>query len=85
MICQLDGDLQSSRHYSEQALSYGPDNPTALFGMARILLEQDEAELALKYATKCYEIRLRGGTELDLSRIELIMKLWPELNPRNGG
>ena len=85
MICRLDGDLESARHYSEQAILYGPGNPTALFGMAKVLLDQGEARLAREYAAECYEISLRGGTELDRSRIELIVRLWPELDRSNRG
>lgn len=82
LMCRLDGDLLSARLYSEQALTYGSDNPTALLGMATILLEQGEGEFAREYAAKCYDISLRGGTELDRSRIELIIRLWPELDTR---
>jgi tetratricopeptide (TPR) repeat protein len=82
VMCRLDGDLRSARRYNEQALSYGPDSPMTIYGLAEVLLEQGEAELAREYAKKCYELSVRGGTELDRARIELIVRRWPELDTR---
>ena len=79
LICRLNGDLQRARRYSELALAHGPDDPAALYSLARVLAEEEEIDLAEQYASMCYELSARGGTELDRARMELIVKRWPQL------
>ena len=45
--------------------------------MAKALSEQGEVELARQYAARCYEVSLRGGTEIDRARVELLGTRWP--------
>jgi hypothetical protein len=78
IIAESVGDLARAKSYNEQVLAFGPENPMALYGMAKILSLQGETELAKQYAAKCYEVSVRGGTEIDQARVELLGKLWPE-------
>jgi len=78
IIAELSGDLTRAKSYNEQALKFGPENAMALYGMAKILLQQGEFQLAKRYAAKCYEVSIRGGTEIDQARVELLGKHWPE-------
>jgi tetratricopeptide (TPR) repeat protein len=78
IIAESSGDLARAKFYNEQTLAYAPDNPMALYGMAKILSQQGEIELARQYASRCYEASLRGGTEIDRARVELLGKHWPE-------
>jgi hypothetical protein len=75
------GDLPRVRHYYEQSLFYGPENPKALYGLARVLAEQGESELAKSYASRCYEAVLHSDDEMDRGLLDLIVKQWPELGP----
>jgi len=52
--------------------------PMALYGMAKILSEQGEVEQARQYASRCYQVSVRGATEIDRARVELLGKHWPE-------
>lgn len=78
IIAESNGDLVRAKFYNEQTLAYAPENPMALYGMAKILSEQGEVELARQYAARCYEVSLRGGTEIDRARVELLGTRWPE-------
>jgi hypothetical protein len=78
IIAESTGDLARAKSYNEQTLSCAPENPMALYGMAKVLSEQGEIELARQYAAKCYQVSIRGGTEIDQARVELLGKHWPE-------
>jgi Tfp pilus assembly protein PilF len=73
------GDLRRVRHYYEQSLLYNPENPKALYGLARVSAEEGKPELAKRYATRCHEAVLRSDDEVDRGLLELIVKQWPEL------
>jgi len=78
IIAETSGDLARAKSYNEQTLAYAPEHPMALYAMAKILSEQGETKLAKNYAARCYEVSLRGGTEVDRARVELLGKHWPE-------
>jgi len=78
IIAESSGDLGRSKSYNERTLACAPENPMALYGMAKILSGQGEIELARQYASRCYQVSVRGGTETDRARVELLGKHWPE-------
>ena len=78
IIAESSGDLARAKSYNERTLACAPENPMALYGMAKILSEQGQSELAREYAARCYEVSLRGGTDVDRARVELLGKHWPE-------
>jgi len=80
VLCDSIGDLSSEKKYREQCLTYGSDDPMALYGLAKVLLQQGEIELAKKYAMAAYERCVEGGTELDRALIASIVQRWPELS-----
>ena len=65
-----------------EALRHGPENPLALYGLAKVLAEQGEAEQAKLYATKCVEAIARSGDEIHEAVLDLIAKRWPDLIQR---
>jgi tetratricopeptide (TPR) repeat protein len=79
VIADFIGDLRRARQYREQCVAYGPDDPMALYGLAKVLLEQGERERAKEYAASAYRLCMQGGTELDRVVIDAIIKRWPEL------
>ena len=79
LISESIGDLPQARQYNEQVLRYGPDNPMALYGLAKVLSEQGEIELARQYAVRCREAVARSGNEIHQGVLELIAKRWPEI------
>ena len=78
IIAELNGDLNRARFYNEQTLKYEPDNSMALYGLAKIHSQLGEVALAKEYAARCYDVSLRGGTEIDQACVELLGKHWPE-------
>lgn len=78
IIAESTGDLTRAKSYNEQTLARAPENPMALYEMAKILSEQGEIERARKYASRRYQVSVRGGTEIDRARVELLGKHWPE-------
>ncbi len=82
LISDSIGDLPLAKQYNEQALVYGPDNPMALYGLAKVLSQQGETELAKQYATKCREAVVHSGSEIHRGVLDLIAKRWPELIER---
>jgi tetratricopeptide (TPR) repeat protein len=81
-ISEAINDLPLVKRYNEEALRYVPDNPLALYGLAKVLAEQGESEQAKVYATKCVEAVARSGDEIHDAVLDLIAKRWPELTQR---
>jgi len=81
-ISEAINDFPLARQYNEEALRHGPDNPLALYGLAKVLAEQGEAEQAKLYATKCVEAIARSGDEIHEAVLDLIAKRWPDLTQR---
>jgi tetratricopeptide (TPR) repeat protein len=52
ILCRHRGDLDLAKHYYEQSLAYNPENPRALYGLAYVSLERDEAETAKAFAKR---------------------------------
>ena len=74
------GDLPLVRYYREKCLAFGPDDPMALYGLARVLCQLGEMQLAKENAKRSYQICVRGGTEIDRTVMEMIAKQWPEIS-----
>jgi Tfp pilus assembly protein PilF len=81
-ISEAINDFPLARQYNEETLRHGPDNPLALYGLAKVLAEQGEAEQAKLYATKCVEAIARSGDEIHEAVLDLIAKRWPDLIQR---
>jgi tetratricopeptide (TPR) repeat protein len=79
IISNFAGDLNRAKRYNEEALSYGPENRMALFGLAKVLVQLGQPDLAKQYATKCYELAIRDRTKPDRAMLELLGNRWPEL------
>jgi len=78
-IATAIGDLPTARKYREQCLAVDPDNPLTLCGMAEILDQLGERDLAKRYAVKSYRLSVNRGTELDKAVVESLLHTWPDL------
>ena len=78
VISDSMGDHSRIRRYYEQSLASNPDNPMALYGLAKALHRQGETELAKEYATKCFRSVQHSESQLDRGLVELIVATWPE-------
>lgn len=78
VISDSIGDLRRVRSYYEQSLASNPENTRSLYGLARALQREGETNLAMQYASKCYESIQNSEDELDRALLELLLDSWPE-------
>jgi hypothetical protein len=50
-----------------------------LSGLADVVKEEGELELAKEYAVRCYKALMEGDDFLKDARLERLLKNWPEL------
>jgi tetratricopeptide (TPR) repeat protein len=84
VISDSIGDVRRVRRYYEQSLAANPDNARALYGLAKALQREGDAERAKEYAVRCYHVLQQGrGSELDRALLELVVAGWPELGQKD--
>jgi hypothetical protein len=77
VIAEFLGNLTLVRDYYQQSLTFNPENPAALPGLADVAKEQGELELAKEYAARCYKSLMAGDEFLKDARLETLLKKWP--------
>jgi hypothetical protein len=75
-IANFSGDPHLVKHYYQRSLSFNPENPRALLGLANATKAQGEPELAKRYAVRCYEALAKDANP---SLLELLLNKWPEI------
>jgi tetratricopeptide (TPR) repeat protein len=73
-ISNFLGSLSRVKNYYEKSLTFNPENPRALAGLADVLKEQGEFELAKGYAARCYRALIEGDDFLKKERLETLLK-----------
>jgi Tfp pilus assembly protein PilF len=80
ILCSYKGDLDLVQHYYQQSLTYNPENPRALYGLARVSLQRGETQTAKQFAKRSFEAILRSDDEIvKAGLLDLIVKQWPEM------
>jgi hypothetical protein len=80
VLCDSARDLRLVKHYYEQSLTYSPDNPIALYGLAEVALQQGDADLAKHYAKRSYDATVQGDDEMaKQGLLDMIVKKWPDI------
>jgi len=79
VVSNFLGDLERVKHCYQQSLSFNPENPCALLGLANVLKEQGEPELAKSYAARCYKSLMHGDDFLKDALLETLLKEWPDV------
>jgi tetratricopeptide (TPR) repeat protein len=82
VISNFLGSFSRVKHYYEKSLTFNPENPRALAGLADVAKEQGELELAKEYAARCYRALIEGDDFLKKERLETLLKKWPEVAER---
>jgi tetratricopeptide (TPR) repeat protein len=85
VISNFLGNLEQVKHYYQQSLSFNPENPRALLGLANVLKEQGEPELAKSYAARCHKSLMHGDDFLKDARLETLLKEWPDIADQTSG
>jgi hypothetical protein len=75
-VARFSGDLDLVKHYYQQSLSFNPENPRALLGLANVSRSQGHPELAKSYAVRCYEALAKDAAP---SLLELLLNKWPDV------
>jgi Tfp pilus assembly protein PilF len=79
-IAMFSGNPVRVRQYYEKSLANDPENPRALYGIAKFYLERGERGLAESYATRCHEAIARSDDPTACRSLqEMLSKRWPEL------
>jgi hypothetical protein len=76
-------DLSRVKHYYSQSLTFNPENPGALAGLADVAREQGEHDVGRQYAARCYKALVEGDDRLKKERLETLLAKWPEVFPPN--
>ena len=79
-LSRFNGNWASVKRWYEQSLASDPENARALYGLAAVALNENDATTARRYATRCYASILRSDDEiLKVGLLDLIAKNWPDL------
>jgi hypothetical protein len=82
VISNFLGNLELVKRYYQQSLTFNPENPRALLGLANASKDQGEHELAKSYAARCYNALMDGGDfRLKDPLLKLLLSKWPEVLP----
>ena len=80
ILCGLKPDQRLVKHYYELSLTHNPENPMALYGLAKVALEGSEPQIAKEFATRCYRAILQGNDEvMKQGLLDLVLLHWPEV------
>jgi tetratricopeptide (TPR) repeat protein len=77
VISKFLGKSELVKSYYEKSLTFNPENPRALYGLATVAREQGEIELAKEYAARCHRALVNGDDFLKDARLETLLKHWP--------
>jgi tetratricopeptide (TPR) repeat protein len=80
VISSFIGDTQLVKRYYDQSLAFVPENPRALYGLAKIAREQGETEAAREYALRSYQaLKKQDDGTVKQGLLELLIAQWPEV------
>jgi len=80
ILCGFEPDRRLVKHYYELSLTHNPENPMALYGLAKVALEEGELQIAKQFATRCYRAILQGNDEVvKQGLLDLVLLHWPEV------
>jgi tetratricopeptide (TPR) repeat protein len=80
VLCDSAGKLGLVKHYYEQSLTYSPEYPVALYGLAEAMLKQGETALAKEYAKRSYNSAAQDDDDVAKRELlDLIAKKWPDI------
>jgi hypothetical protein len=80
VVANAIGNFQLERQYYEQSLVVSPDDPIALYGLAKVALKLGEHEIAKQYAARCHEAILQSEDGIvEQGLLDMVLKDWPEV------
>ena len=80
IVANFLGNFHLERQYHEQSLAFNPEDPSALYGLAKVALKLGEPEIAKRYAARCHEAILQSDDEIvKQGLLGMVLKDWPEV------
>lgn len=77
-------DRSLRKRYYEQYLTYRPENPRALYGLADVAMEDGQTETAKLYAKRCHQALLETEDKIAKKDLfDLVLERWPELSSKS--
>jgi Tfp pilus assembly protein PilF len=76
VLCQFAENLPLRRHYYELSLFHSPANYRALYGLAKVCLEEGQTAPAKLYAKQSYEVLMASHDPLAHTLLDLIELSW---------
>jgi thioredoxin-like negative regulator of GroEL len=68
------------KHYYQQSLAVDPENSRALYGLAKVALQQGEPDTARQYAIRCHAALQRNDDSvIKRGLLELLGNHWPDV------
>jgi tetratricopeptide (TPR) repeat protein len=80
IIATFLGKTELSKRYYQESLALSPENPVALYGLAKVATNESDFGLAKEYATRCHKALVEGEEFLRdarLETLEMLVKDWP--------
>ena len=80
LLTNVGRDRSILKHYYEKYLTFSPDHPRALYGLADVAMGEGQTEIAKQYAKKCHGAILRSHDEkIKRDLLDLVLERWPEV------
>ena len=80
ILTSFGSNPSQAKHYYEQSLAFDPENSRALYGLAKVALEEGEIETARRYAVRCHAALLRDDDGvIKKGLLELLGNHWPDV------
>jgi hypothetical protein len=80
IIATLLDNTELVKRYYQESLALCPENPVALYGLAKVATNESDVGLAREYAARCREALMEGEVSLRdvrLETLETLSKDWP--------
>jgi hypothetical protein len=79
ILCTFKDNLPLRRHYYQFSLQHNPEDYRALYGLAKVFLEEGQAELARQYAKQSYDIIHASDDPIAHHLLDSINVHWPDI------
>ena len=80
VIATFLGKTELSKRYYQESLALSPENPVALYGLAKAAKDEGDFGLAKEFAASCHTALMEGEDFLRdarLETLETLLKDWP--------
>ena len=86
IVSRFTENLTATQHYFEESLASDPENARALYGLARVTLDQGHLEIAKQYAKRSHTAILQRDDDEVLKQglLDLLRKHWPDIAEKPG-